>query len=142
MEETLILLRFNCPDGSCDYIAGGWGDLKLHVRAAHGKLMWYERPSLKCGCGQSCINSDLCIRTKKIFAHEHTTYDPNLLPHHLPSIRIHDALLKPKAADFEVHPMCEFCRECFPGDDELFSHIREKHEECFVCKRKGILHKL
>lgn len=52
MEDTLILLRFNCPDGSCDYIAGGWSDLKLHVRGAHGNLMWYERllPA-KSGCG-------------------------------------------------------------------------------------------
>lgn len=46
MEETLILLRFNCPDGSCDYIAGGWSDLKLHVRGAHGNLMWLEHPPL------------------------------------------------------------------------------------------------
>ena len=52
MEDTLILLRFNCPDGSCDYIAGGWGDLKLHVRGAHGNLMWYEcSPFPKLGCG-------------------------------------------------------------------------------------------
>jgi hypothetical protein len=41
MEETLILLRFNCPDPSCDYVGiTGWGDLKLHVRATHGRLMW------------------------------------------------------------------------------------------------------
>ena len=52
MEDTLILLRFNCPDGGCDYIASGWSDLKLHVRASHGNLMWYERfPSLRSGCG-------------------------------------------------------------------------------------------
>lgn len=50
MEETLILLRFNCPDGSCDYIANGWSDLRLHVRGVHGNLMWYERsPSLEFG---------------------------------------------------------------------------------------------
>jgi hypothetical protein len=41
MEETLILLRFNCPVAECDYIGKGWGDLKLHVRATHNKLMWY-----------------------------------------------------------------------------------------------------
>lgn len=40
MEETLLLLRFNCPDSDCPYIGSGWGDLKLHVRATHGKLMW------------------------------------------------------------------------------------------------------
>jgi hypothetical protein len=41
MEETLILLRFNCPDSQCDYTATGWGDLKLHVRDTHKKMMWY-----------------------------------------------------------------------------------------------------
>ena len=52
MEDTLILLRFNCPDGSCDYIAGGWNDLKLHVRGSHGNLMWYELfSSPRSGCG-------------------------------------------------------------------------------------------
>jgi hypothetical protein len=41
MEESLDLLRFNCPDSSCEYVATGWNDLKLHARGAHGKLMWY-----------------------------------------------------------------------------------------------------
>lgn len=40
MEETLILLRFNCPDPSCDYIGAGWGDLKLHIRGVHDRVMW------------------------------------------------------------------------------------------------------
>ncbi|KAG6860250.1 hypothetical protein C0995_013700 [Termitomyces sp. Mi166 len=42
MEETLLLLRFNCPDSDCPYIGNGWGDLKLHVRATHGKLMCFQ----------------------------------------------------------------------------------------------------
>lgn len=41
MEETLILLRFNCPDEDCSFIAKGWNDLKMHVRAMHGKQLWY-----------------------------------------------------------------------------------------------------
>ena len=41
MEDTLILLRFNCPDSECAFIGNGWGDLRLHVRATHGKLMWF-----------------------------------------------------------------------------------------------------
>jgi hypothetical protein len=55
MEDTLILLRFNCPDGGCDYIASGWSDLKLHLRAIHGMLTWYERTSslgFDCGLNQ------------------------------------------------------------------------------------------
>ncbi|KAF9792169.1 hypothetical protein BJ322DRAFT_17332 [Thelephora terrestris] len=124
MEDTLILLRFNCPDGSCDYIARGWGDLKLHVRGAHGNLM-----------------CDLCIRMKKVFAHEHTTHPPNLMPYHLPSIRPLGTSQKPKDVDIEAHPMCEFCRECFYDNDAIYAHMRESHEECFVCKRNGVTHK-
>lgn len=41
MQESLVLLRFNCPDSSCEYVATGWNDLKLHVRGIHKKFMWY-----------------------------------------------------------------------------------------------------
>ncbi|KAJ7706693.1 hypothetical protein B0H17DRAFT_972658 [Mycena rosella] len=128
MEETLLLLRFNCPDAECDYIGNSWSDLKLHVRAAHGRLM-----------------CDLCIRHKKVFAHEHALYPPNLLPLHLPSMLSRAAQNgnNKKGKDKEqieggTHPLCEFCRECFFGDDELFAHMREAHEECFVCKRAEV----
>ncbi|KAJ6563571.1 hypothetical protein DFH09DRAFT_1476168 [Mycena vulgaris] len=128
MEETLLLLRFNCPDAECDYIGNSWSDLKLHVRATHGRLM-----------------CDLCIRHKKVFAHEHALYPPNILALHLPSMlasqRSNKAATKGKDKDQiegGTHPLCEFCRECFFSDDELFTHMREKHEECFVCKRNDV----
>ncbi|EIW84684.1 hypothetical protein CONPUDRAFT_47956 [Coniophora puteana RWD-64-598 SS2] len=125
MEETLILLRFNCPVTECDYTATGWGDLKLHTRGVHGKVI-----------------CDLCIRHKKVFAHEHTLYPPSILPLHLPSMphrsnRKHD--ISQEKIEGGVHPMCQFCRECFFSDDELFSHMREKHEECFVCRRNEVI---
>lgn len=122
MEETLILLRFNCPDPDCDYIGNGWGDLKLHTRAVHNRLM-----------------CDLCIRSKKVFTHEHALYPPSTLPLHLPSMFQRHRQNAPKdQIEGGVHPMCEFCRECFFGDDELYAHCRERHEECFVCKRNDI----
>jgi hypothetical protein len=40
MQESMLLLRLNCPDPSCDYVATGWNDLKLHVRGIHKKFMW------------------------------------------------------------------------------------------------------
>lgn len=142
MEDSLILLRFNCPDGSCDYIGSGWGDLRLHVRGVHGNLMWYERSSLfrVWSWPKPRLNSDLCIRMKKIFAHEQATYPPNSLPHHLPSIQLRELQDTPKPPDIEAHPMCEFCRECTLGDDELYEHMRQKHEDCFICKRNEVLH--
>ncbi|KDQ50095.1 hypothetical protein JAAARDRAFT_142501 [Jaapia argillacea MUCL 33604] len=121
-EETLLLLRFNCPDPQCDYLGTGWGDLKLHVREAHGKVM-----------------CDLCIRHKKVFAHEQSLYPPNLLPAHLPSLPYRSRKLLPKEQiEGGIHPLCEFCRECFFSDDELYAHMRERHEECFICKRNEV----
>ncbi|TFY71549.1 hypothetical protein EVG20_g1435, partial [Dentipellis fragilis] len=124
MEDTLVLLRFNCPDPSCDYTATGWNDLKLHARGQHGKLM-----------------CDLCIRHKKVFAHEHALYSPNQLSAHLPSIpQRHNQKQQAQTERPEggVHPLCEFCRECYFSDDELYSHMRERHEECFICKRNEV----
>ncbi|KAJ3813438.1 hypothetical protein F5876DRAFT_87076 [Lentinula aff. lateritia] len=117
MTESLILLRFNCPDNECDYIAKGWGDLKMHVRASHGRLM-----------------CDLCIRSKKVFAHEHVLYTYQQLRVHLPSMD-YSGKQRPEGG---IHPLCEFCRECFFSEDELYAHMRERHEECFVCKREGV----
>ncbi|KAG8732930.1 hypothetical protein FRC11_010023 [Ceratobasidium sp. 423] len=124
MEDTMILLRFNCPDADCDVIAQGWTDLKWHAKEKHDSVL-----------------CDLCIRHKKIFAHEHTLYSPVTFSLHMPSVytRRFSAQEKVQAALPDiVHPMCQFCRECFFGDDELFKHLRENHEECFVCKRDGV----
>ncbi|KAI0683337.1 hypothetical protein BC835DRAFT_1423394 [Cytidiella melzeri] len=122
MEDSLVLLRFNCPESTCDYIGNGWSDLKLHTRATHGRIM-----------------CDLCIRFKKIFAHEHALYTASQLPFHLPSLQRNNRNAPPKEpVEGGVHPHCDFCRESFFGDEELYKHMREKHEECFICKRNEV----
>ena len=65
--------------------------------------------------------SDLCIRNKKIFSHEHTL-------HTHASLNAHIA---------EEHGHCDFCREHFYSEDELFIHMRDRHEQCHLCKAKG-----
>lgn len=147
MEETMILLRFNCPDPACDYIAtSGWGDLKLHVRGMHGKQMWCvsNLRDFLSRCVLRCNDSDVCIRNKKVFAHEHALYTPGQLAVHLPSLSQRGGRGRGGAPTSEsqieggIHPICEFCRECFFSTDELYPHMRERHEECFVCKRQDV----
>jgi E3 ubiquitin-protein ligase ZNF598 len=41
MDDTLALLRFNCPEQTCDAVASGWNDLKRHVNEEHGLVLWY-----------------------------------------------------------------------------------------------------
>jgi hypothetical protein len=115
-DDTLILLRYNCPDGDCDVACLGWPDLHRHVKSVHHKKI-----------------CDLCSRHKKIFTHEHELYTDAELTKHM---RKGDD--NPGAVDqsgFKGHPICTFCNQRFYGDDELYEHCRSKHERCQVCDR-------
>ena len=139
MQESLLLLRFNCPDSSCDYISTGWNDLKLHARGNHGKLMWCGTPASFLRSGLNKCISDVCIRHKKVFPHEHALYTSTQLSTHLPSMQRRQQKSAPKdQVEGGVHPLCEFCRECLFSEDELYTHMRHTHEECFICKRNEI----
>lgn len=116
-EDTVLLLRYNCPDPDCDVACMGWPDLHRHVRSVHHKVM-----------------CDLCTRNKKVFTHEHELFTQQELRRHE---KFGDD--NPGAVDqsgFKGHPECGFCRQRFYGDDELYAHCREKHERCHVCDRR------
>ncbi|KAF2717181.1 hypothetical protein K431DRAFT_288778 [Polychaeton citri CBS 116435] len=116
-EDTVLLLRYNCPDPSCEVACMGWPDLHRHVRSVHQKVM-----------------CDLCTRNKKVFTHEHELFTHAELKRHE---KFGDD--NPGAVDqsgFKGHPECGFCRMRFYGDDELFAHCRDKHERCHLCDRR------
>ncbi|ODA82488.1 hypothetical protein RJ55_00995 [Drechmeria coniospora] len=115
--DTVLLLRYNCPDASCDVAGLGWPDLHRHVKSAHKKRM-----------------CDLCTRNKKVFTHEHELFSDKELEKHM---RHGDD--KPGTAEqtgFKGHPLCGFCGERFYDDDKLYEHCRMKHERCFLCDRR------
>ena len=117
MGDTVLLLRYNCPDADCDFAGLGWPDLHRHVKSAHKKRM-----------------CDLCTRNKRVFTHEHELFSDKELEQHM---RRGDD--KPGAADqsgFKGHPLCGFCGERFYDDDKLYEHCRMKHERCFICDRR------
>jgi hypothetical protein len=82
--------------------------------------------------------SDLCTRFKKIFTHEQTLFNSTQLTKHY---KFGDkAINKDDDSGFKGHPECAFCKSSFYGDDELFEHCRDKHEQCHICVRNGIRH--
>jgi E3 ubiquitin-protein ligase ZNF598 len=38
-------------------------------------------------------------------------------------------------AGFKGHPSCRFCRKPVYGDNEIFMHMQQTHEQCFLCRR-------
>ncbi|GJJ75395.1 E3 ubiquitin-protein ligase ZNF598 [Entomortierella parvispora] len=124
-EDTMVLLRFNCPDPTCEVACpDGWNQLKSHVKKTH-KLML----------------CDLCVRHKKVFAHEHNLMTASQLMKHF---KTGDAgqsnQNSAEPSGFKGHPECGFCKESFYGDDELFEHCKKNHEQCFLCLRRNIRH--
>lgn len=115
--DTVLLLRYNCPDPSCDFAGLGWPDLHRHVRSAHQKKM-----------------CDLCTRNKKVFTHEHELFTDKALHKHM--AHGDDRPGDIAQTGFRGHPLCGFCGERFYDDDKLYEHCRNKHERCFICDRR------
>ncbi|KAL4776923.1 hypothetical protein BDW60DRAFT_203023 [Aspergillus nidulans var. acristatus] len=117
-EDTVLLLRYNCPDRDCDVACLGWPDLHRHVKSKHGKVM-----------------CDLCTRNKKVFTHEHALFThAELRKHERHGDHVPGAL---EQSGFKGHPECGFCRQRFYGDDELYAHCRDRHERCHICDRRS-----
>ncbi|KAK4542111.1 hypothetical protein LTR36_007142 [Oleoguttula mirabilis] len=117
-EDTVLLLRYNCPDGDCDAACMGWPDLHRHVRSVHQKVM-----------------CDLCTRNKKVFTHEHELFTQQELRKH--EKYGDDIPGSENQSGFKGHPECGFCRQRFYGEDELYTHCRDKHERCHLCDRRN-----
>ncbi|KAF7727759.1 hypothetical protein EC973_007218 [Apophysomyces ossiformis] len=120
-KEAVRILQYNCPIPGCLEVCDqGWSELKVHIKKSHDLLL-----------------CDLCTRHKKVFAHEHILYTLDQLDkHHKQGSK----LVEQDEAGFFGHPECQFCRMRFYGDDELFEHCRDKHEQCHICVRRGARH--
>ncbi|CCK68753.1 E3 ubiquitin-protein ligase HEL2 KNAG_0B03110 [Huiozyma naganishii CBS 8797] len=111
---TLGLLLYNCrfckdqEDRQKDY-----GSFKLyneHLKSGHNKCI--------------CM---ICATHKHAFPGELKVYTQNQLRNHQS---------RGDSEGFKGHPMCAFCSgKRFYSDDELYLHMREKHEKCHICDK-------
>jgi len=115
-DDATLLLRYNCPEETCDRACLGWPDLHRHVKHEHNRVM-----------------CDLCTRHKKVFTHEHELFTAAELRRH--ERHGDDQPGSGNQSGFKGHPECQFCNQRFYSVDELFIHCRDKHERCHICER-------
>jgi len=71
----------------------------------------------------------LCLQ---VFISEQVLYTDKELKQHGRAGDVTGALAE---SGFSGHPSCRFCRRQFYGDTELFVHMHQTHEQCFLCRR-------
>ncbi|EYU46869.1 hypothetical protein ABFS82_04G002400 [Erythranthe guttata] len=77
----------------------------------------------------------LCLEGRKVFICEQKLYTRSQLTQHTNS---GDSQVDGTESEsgFAGHPMCEFCRTPFYGDNELYMHMSTEHYTCHICQRQ------
>ncbi|QPG74498.1 hypothetical protein FOA43_001828 [Brettanomyces nanus] len=115
---TLGLLEFRCPVASCKGISfPSFKKLNEHVRELHNK-----------------VYCPVCSKFKKAFICELKTYSTR-------ELQMHQIKGTNDEEGFTGHPTCKFCGgKRFYSEDELYIHMRERHERCHVCDQIDASH--
>ncbi|KAL1216223.1 hypothetical protein V5N11_018674 [Cardamine amara subsp. amara] len=77
----------------------------------------------------------LCLEGRKIFIGEQKLYTRAQLNQHIHTGDSEVDGTESERGGFAGHPMCEFCRNPFYGDNELYTHMSTEHYTCHICQR-------
>ncbi|XAR61465.1 hypothetical protein NMG60_11035173 [Bertholletia excelsa] len=78
----------------------------------------------------------LCLEGRKVFICEQKLYTRSQLNQHINTGDSEVDGTESERGGFTGHPMCEFCRTPFYGDNELYSHMNTGHYTCHFCQRQ------
>ncbi|KAL3531562.1 hypothetical protein ACH5RR_010884 [Cinchona calisaya] len=78
----------------------------------------------------------LCLEGRKVFICEQKLYTRAQLNQHINTGDSDVDGSESERGGFMGHPMCEFCRTPFYGDNELYSHMSTDHYTCHICQRQ------
>ncbi|KAF3436593.1 hypothetical protein FNV43_RR23685 [Rhamnella rubrinervis] len=78
----------------------------------------------------------LCLEGRKVFICEQKLYTRAQLNQHISTGDSEVDGSESERGGFTGHPMCEFCRTPFYGDNELYSHMSTEHYTCHICQRQ------
>lgn len=77
----------------------------------------------------------LCLEGRKIFICEQKLYNRAQLNQHIHTGDSEVDGSESERGGFTGHPMCEYCRTPFYGDNELYTHMSTEHYTCHICQR-------
>ncbi|KAK2970237.1 hypothetical protein RJ640_021673 [Escallonia rubra] len=77
----------------------------------------------------------LCLEGRKVFICEQKLYTRAQLNQHINTGDSEVDGTESERGGFTGHPICEFCRTPFYGDNELFLHMSTDHYTCHICQR-------
>ncbi|XP_068662009.1 E3 ubiquitin-protein ligase hel2-like [Aristolochia californica] len=126
------MCRLSCR--VCDKLAEEEGNEGLKRRAKYRNIeqlkghLFHKHKLFMCS---------LCLEGRKVFICEQKLYTRAQLSQH---ISTGDSVVDGSEEDrggFMGHPMCEFCRNPFYGDNELYMHMSTEHYTCHICQRQN-----
>ncbi|KAI0493372.1 hypothetical protein KFK09_023488 [Dendrobium nobile] len=79
---------------------------------------------------------NLCMEGRKIFISEQKLYTRSQLRQHVTTGDSEVDGSESERGGFTGHPMCEFCKNPFYGDTELYMHMSREHFTCHICQRQ------
>ncbi|XP_062231081.1 uncharacterized protein LOC133928662 isoform X2 [Phragmites australis] len=78
----------------------------------------------------------LCLEGRKVFICEQKLYTWSQLAQHMKTGDSEVDGSEVERSGFAGHPMCEFCKSSFYGDNELYTHMSREHYSCHICQRQ------
>ncbi|KAK4798926.1 hypothetical protein SAY86_024291 [Trapa natans] len=82
------------------------------------------------------VMCSLCLEGRKVFICEQKLYTRSQLNQHISTGDSEVDGTESERGGFAGHPVCEFCRTPFYGDNELYIHMSTEHYTCFICQRE------
>lgn len=77
---------------------------------------------------------DICLEGRKVFSCEQKLYTRSQLNQHIKTGDSEVDGSEVERGGFVGHPLCEFCKSPFYGENELYTHMTREHYSCHICQ--------
>ncbi|XP_050386881.1 uncharacterized protein LOC126803161 isoform X2 [Argentina anserina] len=98
-----------------------------HIEQLKGHLYHQHRLSM----------CPLCLEARKVFICEQKLYTKAQLKQHINTGDSEVDGSESERGGFMGHPICDFCKTPFYGDNELYTHMSTEHYKCHLCHSPG-----